>query len=122
MSNTPDELQRHLPLSPHVFEILLSLSGEPRHGYGIISDVRERTGNTVNIGTSTLYASIRRLLELGFVRDEGDLPSPDSDGPRRRYYSITDTGREVAELEADRVRRSARAARGLLRASAKARD
>ena len=122
MSNKSDELQRHLPLSPHVFEILLSLSGEPRHGYGIISDVRERTGSTVNIGTSTLYASIRRLLELDLVRDEGDLPSPDSDGPPRRYYSITDAGREVAELEAERVQRAGRAARSLLQASAKARD
>jgi len=122
MSDKSNELQRHLPLSPHVFEILLSLSGEPRHGYGIISDVRERTDGAVVIGTSTLYASIRRLLELGLVRDEGNLPSPDSDGPPRRYYAVTDAGLDLALLEADRVQRVARAARSLLQASAKARD
>jgi DNA-binding PadR family transcriptional regulator len=122
MSDDADALQRHLPLTPHVFEILLSLSNEPRHGYGIIHDVRERTGGAVTIGTSTLYASIRRLLELGFVRDEGDLPTRDSDGPPRRYYAITESGRELALLEAARVQNAARAARNLLRASAKAQD
>jgi len=122
MSNNKDKLAEHLPLSPHVFEILLSLSSEPHHGYGIISDTRERTDGAVIIGTSTLYASIRRLLELGLVRDQGDLPSPGSDGPPRRYYAITDAGRELALLEADRVQRAAHAAKNLLRAAAKARD
>lgn len=123
MTDEHDDLGSHLPLSPHIFEILLSLSGEPRHGYRIINDIRERTGGQVSIGTSTLYASIRRLLKHGLVREDGEQPSRGSDGPPRRYYAITERGREVAGLEADRIQRAAGAARALLdQASAKAGD
>jgi DNA-binding PadR family transcriptional regulator len=97
-----------------VFEILLSLSIRPRHGYGIISDVRERTGGVVTIGTSTLYATIRRMLKAGLIVDHGDQPDEGSDGPPRKYYAITGLGREVTRLETERLRRAGAAAQALL--------
>jgi DNA-binding PadR family transcriptional regulator len=97
-----------------VFEILLSLSIRPRHGYGIISDVIERTQGVVTIGTSTLYATIRRMLKAGLIEDHGDQHDESSDGPPRRYYAITGLGREVARLETERLRRTGAAAEALL--------
>jgi DNA-binding PadR family transcriptional regulator len=110
----PDD---HLPLAPHVFEILLALSQGPRHGYGIIAEVRERTGGAVLIGTSSLYAAIRRMLADGLVAGGGKQPDEASGGPPRRYYRITTLGIEVARLEAERLRKAAKAAEKLLDAS-----
>ena len=114
MSRLENDPRAHIPLLPHVFEILLSLSIRPRHGYGIISDVSERTQGVVTIGTSTLYATIRRMLKAGLIEDHGDQPDESSDGPPRRYYAITGLGREVARLETERLRRAGAAAEALL--------
>ncbi len=104
----------HPPLAPHVFEILLSLINGPRHGYGIISDVRDRTEGDVLIGTSSLYAAIRRLLQQKMVEDVCEEPANASSGPPRRYYQITERGSEAVRAEADRVRRAATAAERML--------
>jgi DNA-binding PadR family transcriptional regulator len=106
--------EEHLPLAPHVFEILLTLSQGPRHGYGIIAAVEERTGGAVLIGTSSLYAAIRRMLATGLIEDSGTRPDEQSGGPPRRYYRVTELGLQVARLEADRLRRAAKAAGRLL--------
>jgi hypothetical protein len=37
------------PLSPQVFQILVSLVREPRHGYALIQDIRERTDNEIHL-------------------------------------------------------------------------
>lgn len=100
------------------FEVLTSLSRTPLHGYGLISDIRERTGGEVVIGTSSLYAIIRRLLRDGLIENAGDMPSRqvagDSKGPPRRYYRITDAGSEAVRAEARRIRRSLEAAEAVL--------
>lgn len=100
-----------VPLAPHVFEILLSLSDGDRHGYVIIKDIEARSRGQIRLSTSTLYAAIRRLLTQGLVADVGDRPADVSGGPPRRYYRITDYGRDVARLEAERAQRVAREAR-----------
>jgi DNA-binding PadR family transcriptional regulator len=104
----------HLPLAPQVFEILLALSQGSRHGYGIATEIRERTAGDVDIGTSSLYAAIRRLLADGLVTDAGRHPDEQSAGPPRRYYRLTDLGAEVVRLEAARLRKTAAVAERLL--------
>jgi DNA-binding PadR family transcriptional regulator len=99
----------HLPLSPPVFQILLSLTDRDLHGYAIIVDIRERTDGEVDLTASTLYAALGRLLAGGLL-DEVDAPDADAD-PRRRYYRITKLGREVARLEAVRLERTTAMAR-----------
>lgn len=98
------------PLSPHLFEILLSLADEPMHGYRIIRDIEERTSGRVSLSTSTLYGGIRQLLRDGLVADAGDRPDESSGGPPRRTYRITDRGLEVARMETLRLRDAARIA------------
>jgi DNA-binding PadR family transcriptional regulator len=100
-----------LPLPPHVFEILLSLCDRELHGYELVRDIRERTAGDVDLGTSTLYAALRRMLEQGLVEDAGEGEGTASGGPPRRYYRITSFGRQVAVLEAKRTERVARVAR-----------
>lgn len=98
-----------MALAPHLFEILLSLSDGPAHGYAIIRDIEERTDGAIVLSTSTLYAGIRKLMRDGLI-EEGS-GEPESLGPPRRYYRLTARGRETAKAEALRCERQARWAR-----------
>jgi len=105
-----------LPLTPVVFDILVSLAGGDRHGYSILTDVRERTGTPLRPGS--LYRALARLLEDGLVEELDDRPDATLDDQRRRYYRLTALGRRVAAAEAARLDtqvRHARAARLLAR-------
>jgi len=97
------------PLSTQVFQILLSLVDQDLHGYAIIQDVAERTGDEVRLTASTLYAAVKRLLDQGLI-DEVRSRSRDDD-PRRRYYRLTPSGRKAARDEALRLERLAAMAR-----------
>lgn len=105
------DLSKFLPLPPPHFEILLSLAVRPHHGYGMVKDIRERTGGVVDLGLSSLYAAIRRLMRDGLVEDAGDQPRDESAGPPRKYYRLTRLGRAVAKLEAERAQTVARTAK-----------
>ena len=94
-----------LPLQTHVFHILLSLLERERHGYSIIQDIDQRTGGEVILGTSTLYAAIKRMVGTGLLQEVPKPPDTDSDDSRRRYYRATELGLRVASEEARRIRR-----------------
>src|SRR5262245_40761624 len=98
------------PLTPQAFQILLSLAdGRELHGYAIIQDVADRTGNEIRLTASTLYAAIKRMLEGGLVT-EVDAPG-ESGGAPRRCYRITKAGRQLAQREAERLVRTVAMAR-----------
>ena len=98
------------PLSPPVFQILLSLIDADRvHGYSIIRDIAERTEGEVQLTASTLYAAIARLLDAGLIQ-EVDAPEKTGGAPRR-CYRITKPGRELAQREAERLALSVAMAR-----------
>lgn len=106
------------PLSPQVFQILLSLTDDDLHGYAIIQDVRARTDGEINLTASTLYAAIKRLLDSAWIEETRTRPRDDD--PRRRYYRLTSRGRDAALAEAQRLERYAAMARKrLVPASAK---
>ena len=94
-----------LPLQPHVFHILLSLIERERHGYSIIQDIAQRTGGEVMLGTSTLYAAIKRMVGTGLLQEVPKPADADSDDSRRRYYRATELGLSVASEEARRIHR-----------------
>jgi len=101
---------RHLPLRPVEINVLLSLCDGPRHGYGIMQDALERTGEDVIPDVGTLYRALRRMVEAGLIE-----PS-EGGGERRNEYRITPLGRGVAEAESRRLEKLVWAARnsGLL--------
>jgi DNA-binding PadR family transcriptional regulator len=92
-------------MQSHVFHILLSLVDGEQHGYGVIKDITRRTNGELILGTSTLYAAIKRLLREGLIEKTARPREADSDDPRRRYYRATAFGRAVAREEALRIRR-----------------
>jgi DNA-binding PadR family transcriptional regulator len=95
------EAFRFLPLSPVAFDILLALSDGERHGYGILREVALRGGKSLRAGT--LYRALSRLLGEGLIQESEERPAPDQGDERRRYYSLTTLGRDVARAEAGRL-------------------
>ena len=98
-------IEASLPLTPYVFQILVALAGGDKHGYGIIVDVRERTGGSVRLGTGTLYTAVKRLLERGWIEERPVTDGRRGSGnePRRRFYGLTAFGHAVAAAEAERL-------------------
>jgi len=89
-----------VPLTHVVYHILLSLSREARHGYGIIKEVEERTSGRLELEAGTLYGAIKRLREDGWI-EEAEAPA-DADR-RRRYYALTESGRAALRTESERL-------------------
>src|SRR5277367_5493928 len=107
----PPEPASFLPLPRDTFQILVSLADRERHGYSILLDIADRTAGLHRLSASTLYSSIKRLLESGLIEELDERPDPESDDERRRYYRLTNLGRSVASLEARRLERLLRDAR-----------
>ena len=104
----PEEL---LPLSPAMFHILLALADGERHGYSIMQEITKQTDGSLRIGPTTLYRSIKHMLEAGLIAEAASRPDPALDDERRRYYQITPFGKLVAGMEARRLERALSVAR-----------
>lgn len=99
-----------MALTALTFEILLSLVGEARHGYGIILDIEERSGAGAAPSTGALYLALQRLESDGLIEPDRSR-RPAGEDRRRRYYRITRRGREAAAEEAGRLSNLVAAAR-----------
>ncbi len=98
-----------LPLPPAALHILMALAGEDRHGYGIMREVARQSDGQYRLGPGTLYDNLQRLLDKGLVA-ESAKPT-DNDDPRRRYYRLTNLGRQVLAAEIARLEEMFRAAK-----------
>jgi DNA-binding PadR family transcriptional regulator len=87
------------PLPPATFLLLLALAGGDRHGYGIMQDIR-KLDPAFELGPATLYTTIQRLLEGGWIKE---VSGPESGERRRRYYRITREGNSVLHSELQRM-------------------
>src|SRR5689334_25374514 len=92
------------PLTPAVLHILLALSMEERHGYGIMKQVEADSQGKVKMGPGTLYGSIDRMLDAGLIRESSRKIDPEMDDERRIYYRISSVGRKAVEAELRRYR------------------
>jgi DNA-binding PadR family transcriptional regulator len=100
-------------LTPGVFQVLVALADEERHGYSLLRAVEQQTDGRIRLSTGTLYGIINRLLA-----DEVIAERTTREG--RRVYRLTPFGRELARAEADRLESllaAARATRALARPS-----
>ncbi|MBM7494439.1 DNA-binding PadR family transcriptional regulator [Micromonospora luteifusca] len=92
------------PLTPAVLHILLVLSTQERHGYGIMKQVESDSRGKVRMGPGTLYGSIRRMTEAGLIRESDKKIDPNLDDERRVYYGITALGQQTLAAELQRYR------------------
>lgn len=92
-------MEKSGPLQPATFLVLLALTGGDRHGYAIMQDVR-KLDPAFELGPATLYTTIQRLLEGGWIKE---VSGPESGERRRRYYRITREGDLVLQSELQRM-------------------
>lgn len=104
MTDSLQNPQELLPLTPAVFNILLALADGEKHGYGIMLEVEANTKGQVLMGPGTLYGSIKRMLQAGLIEESDERVDPETDDPRRRsYYRLTGLGRRALRMEAERL-------------------
>ena len=103
------------PLTAAVFHVLLALAAGDRHGYGIMQDVAEHTGGALRMGAGTLYGTIQRLMDAGWVREVESPPPQTVRDERRRHYRLTPAGRRALDAEVQRLEGLIRLARGVRR-------
>ena len=71
--------------------ILAKLMSGDNYGYEINKSIQQKTGGEYELKEATLYTSFRRLELAGCISSYwGD----EQTGARRRYYCITDSGRD----------------------------
>ena len=76
----------------YIDAILLRLVAErDRYGYEMYKEVIARSDGEYELKEPSLYSAIRRLEAAGFIRAYW---GEESQGGRRKYYAITDSGRE----------------------------
>ncbi|MBI4731552.1 MAG: helix-turn-helix transcriptional regulator [Chloroflexi bacterium] len=91
-----------IPLSETTFYILVSLAPSPKHGYAIAKEVQALSENRVILSVSTLYTTLKRLLEDDWIARVGEDPEPDDSGRPRKTYALTERGQRI--LAAEKVR------------------
>ena len=92
------------PLTPAVLHILLALSTEARHGYGIMKQVAADSAGRVTMGPGTLYGSVGRMIDAGLIRESERRIDPRLDDERRIYYELTGLGQAALSAELERYR------------------
>jgi len=92
-----------LPLTSLTYHVLLALADAPRHGYGIIKEVEERTGGAMVLETGTLYAAIKRIREDALIEVVSKTELPSDEDSRRRTYRLTSFGLQVLKAESARL-------------------
>jgi DNA-binding PadR family transcriptional regulator len=83
--------------------ILLTLAAGPRHGYGILQDVKALGNSKVKLTTGTLYGGLRELTAMGWL----EAVPYDRTGRSKRpskAYALTAEGRDALVRQVSRMR------------------
>ena len=72
--------------------ILAQLMRKESYGYEINKNIRRKSNKQFELKEATLYGAFRRLEEAGYV---SFYWGGEERGARRRYYNITEQGREA---------------------------
>jgi PadR family transcriptional regulator, regulatory protein PadR len=76
--------------------VLAVVSGEDGYGYDIVR--RLRHGGLEEVGDASVYGTLRRLYAAGALTS---YVVPSDEGPHRKYYGITPSGRDQLKRQTD---------------------
>jgi PadR family transcriptional regulator PadR len=76
--------------------ILKAVARGPMHGYGIAQQLKLLSRDVLQVGESSLYPALQRLLLNGYVRAEW---GSSENNRRARFYSMTAAGRKQLASE-----------------------
>jgi PadR family transcriptional regulator PadR len=108
-SDIPDLLPGTLDLL-----ILRALRAGAKHGYGIAEHLRASSDDVLQVGESSLYPALQRLLLNGWVKAEWGT----SDNNRKaRFYTLTAAGKKRLTVEVEEFDRMIVAIHKVLKAA-----
>jgi PadR family transcriptional regulator PadR len=92
--------QQPLELLPGTLDMLVlkALARGKMHGYGIAQMLKAASDDVLEVGESSLYPALQRLLLNGWVSAEWGASE---NNRRARYYTLTPAGRK--QLAAERA-------------------
>ena len=108
MPRTPDLLPGTLDLL-----ILKALARGAMHGYGVAQYLKSVSGEVLQVGESSLYPALQRLLLNGWVRAAWGASE---NNRRARFYELTRAGRKQLGSEQESWERFAQAVSRVLAA------
>src|SRR5688572_3750021 len=76
--------------------ILRILASETMHGYGLAQRLKTLSRDVLQVGESSLYPALQRLLLNGYVDAEW---GPSENNRKARYYTLTKAGRKHLAAE-----------------------
>lgn len=91
--------------------ILRTLSWGPRHGYAVITWLREQSRDAIQVEEGSLYPALYRLERLGWIEAEWGTSEL---GRRARFYRLTPEGRRQLHTEVERFSRFVAAVQPIL--------
>jgi PadR family transcriptional regulator PadR len=96
---------KSLELLPGTLELLIlkTLATGAEHGYGIAQRLKLLSEDALQVGESSLYPALQRLLLKSWVKAEWGASE---NNRRARYYTLTPAGRKqlvVERQEFDRI-------------------
>lgn len=87
--------QRELSRGTLELAVLALISDQRRYGYDLLSSLAAATGGFVGVKEGTLYPVLHRLEDAGYIEATWEA---EGRGKPRKYYGITDVGRERLAL------------------------
>ena len=87
--------KKYLPLSEATYYIMLALVN-PLHGYGVMQEVEKLSQGTVKVGPGTLYGVFSTLEKEALIYRV-------TEDDRRKYYALTQKGKEVLREQINRL-------------------
>ncbi len=102
------------PLKQVELYLLLALADGPLHGYAMSSRIQDESDGRIRMLPGNLYAVIRRLTGAGLLVETKARPADGREDQRRRFFALTDTGRQLLTDEARRMARLAETVRARL--------
>jgi PadR family transcriptional regulator, regulatory protein PadR len=89
------------------FELLVMLAvmrlGDDAYGVPVTREIEKQTGRETAF--ATVYATLERLQQKGFVRSELGEATPERGGRAKRYFRVTSSGlRTVKETRRNLIR------------------
>jgi PadR family transcriptional regulator len=94
--------------------ILQSLRAAAMHGYGIAQHLKTSSDAVLQVGESSLYPALQRLLLNGWIKGEWGVSE---NNRRARYYTLTAAGKRRLAVEVDQFDRMILAIHKVLKAT-----
>ena len=89
------------PLSESTYLVLLALTKEPLHGYGIIKKIEQYSDGGIILAPGTLYGVLTNLQKQELI----ELVTAEKESRQKKIYRLTNEGHASFRLEYERFKK-----------------